>query len=144
MARYSAYVRTGAGSSTLPIISLYAVAGTGAIIREVGVSNTTTTAVAIKLVRISTAGTVGSGLTEAKHDPESIAAQCLTFATHSSTGPTTSEMGYGAVLGAAVGSGIIWTFGDRGIRIASIATDGFGVLPVGTGQVCDAYIVWDE
>jgi hypothetical protein len=56
MARHSAGARAaGAGSATLPIGSLYSVAGTAPSLREVGIFNTTSTAVAIKLVRLDTA-----------------------------------------------------------------------------------------
>jgi len=50
-----------------------------------------------------------------------------------------------ATLGAAKGSGVIWTFGDKGIVINQATADGVGVYtPNGTGQICDIYIVWDE
>lgn len=146
MPRYSAGVLTGAGSTELPLISLYASASVGAKIREIGVSNTSTTAVAIKLVRLTTTDAQGSGLTEAKHDPDSAAAACTTFGTHSgSPPPTATELGYRAVLGAAAGAGVIFTFGDAGIRVDPGVTNGIGVVVEnGTGQACQAYIVWDE
>ena len=144
MARYSAGVRTGAGSTSLPIISLYAAAAVGGTIREIGVFNTTTTAVAIEVVRLSTTGTQGAGLTEAEHDPPQATASCTGFTTHTVTATSTS-LGYRTVLGAAIGSGIIWTFGDTGLRIEVGTGNGIGVqVATGTGQVCDAYIVWDE
>ena len=146
MPRFSAGVRTGAGSTTLPIISLYAAAGSGCTIREIGVFNTTSTAVALHVIRLAATGTQGSGLTEAKHDPNSAAAACTAFTTHS-VDPTSSstDMGYRTTLGAAVGSGVIWTFGDAGLRIQAGTSNGIGVIvSTGTGQVCDAYIVWDE
>ena len=61
MARYAAAWRAaGAGSSTLPMASLYAQA-TGALwLVEVGVTNTTVTAFEISLKRFSTLGTVGA------------------------------------------------------------------------------------
>lgn len=146
MARYSAGCLTGAGSTTLPIISLYSNGTVSPKIREIGVFNTTTTAVAIKLVRITTAGTVGTGLTEAKHDPLSATPGATAFNTHSSTGPTLGDdLGYRAVLGAAVGSGVVWTFGDSGLIVPASSTGAIGVIVEnGTGQICQAYIVWDE
>jgi len=146
MPRYSAGVKTGAGSTTLPLISLYSSASVGPKIREIGAFNTTTTAVDIKLTRITTTGTQGAGLTEAKHDPDSPAASCTAFTTHTSTGPTLGDdLGYRASLGAAIGSGIIWTFGDNGLRIPVGTANGLGVIiENGTGQALQAYIVWDE
>jgi hypothetical protein len=44
----------------------------------------------------------------------------------------------------------IWTFGDDGLAVTAAdaveaVTNGIGVLVEnGTGQVCQAYIVWDE
>jgi len=54
-------------------------------------------------------------------------------------------MGYRASLGAAVGAGVIWTFGDQGIRIEPGTANGFGiVVENGSGQACQIYFVWDE
>lgn len=145
MARYNAGVKTGAGSTTLPIISLYAAAAVGGKVREIGVFNTTATAVDLKLARLTTTGTQGAGLTAAKHDPDSVAASCGAFTTHTVAPTLGNDLGYRASLGAAIGSGVIWTFGDTGLRITVGTANGIGVIPEnGTGQACQAYIVWDE
>lgn len=146
MPRYTAGCLTTAGSTTLPIISIYSGASVGAKIREIGVFNTTDTAVAIKLTRMTTQGTPGSGLTEACHDDVGDTSACTAFNTHSSTGPTLgNDLGYRAVLGSAKGSGVIWTFGDQGIRVPTGTANGVGVIVEnGTGQACQAYITWDE
>jgi hypothetical protein len=48
-------------------------------------------------------------------------------------------------LGAAIGAGVIWTFGDQGIRIPTGTANGVGVVVEnGTGQACQVYMVWDE
>jgi hypothetical protein len=146
MPRYSTGVRTAAGSTILPIISLYAIAAVGGAIREIGVFNTTTTAVALRLIRLVATGTQGTGLVEAKHDTTSAAASCTAFTTHTGD-PTASsvDLGYYTVLGAAAGAGVIWTFGASGLLIPVGTAQGIGVIPsTGTGQICDAYIVWDE
>lgn len=145
MARFSAGVLTGAGSTTLPIISLYAGSTGGGRIREIGIFNTTATSVALKLCRISTAGTSSAIATIANHDPNSGPPLCSPRQTHSSTGPTITDAGYRTVLGAAIGAGTIWTFGDTGLVIATGTGNGIGVVVEnGTGQACQAYIVWDE
>lgn len=145
MARYSAGAKTTAGSTTLPIISLYSAAAVGPKIREIGVFNTTSTAVDLKLVRLTSAGTQGAGLTEGKHDPDSAAASCTAFNTHSANPGLGDDMGYRASLGAAVGAGVIWTFGDQGLRVPVGIANGLGVIvETGTGQACQAYVVWDE
>lgn len=145
MARYSAGVKTGAGSTTLPVISLYASASVGARIREIGVFNTSGTQVDVKLVRLTTAGTQGTGLTEAPHDPSEAAASCTAFTTHTAAPTLGADLGYRATLGAAAGSGCIWTFGDSGLRIPTGTANGIGVIVEnGTGQALQAYLVWDE
>lgn len=145
MARYSAGVKSGAGSTTLPLASLYAAAAVGARIREIGVFNTTNTALDIKLVRLTTAGTQGAGLTEGKYDPDSAAASCTAFTTHTLAPTLGDDLGYRASLGAAIGAGVIWTFGDAGVRIPVGVANGIGIIiENGTGQACEVYIVWDE
>ena len=144
MARFSAGDLTDAGSTTLPIISLYAGATGGARVREIGVTNTTATAVALKVIRLSATGTQGADLAEVKHDPNSGPALCTCVGTHTVTAANT-DLGYRTVLGASVGSGVIWTFGDTGLVIDTGTTNGIGVMVEnGTGQACQAYIVWDE
>ena len=145
MARYSTGVRTSAGSTTLPIISLYAAAAVGAKIVEIGCFNTTTTAFAIFLTRMTTTGTLGAGLAEAPWDTDTVAASCTAFTTHTVAPTLGAHLGYRASIGAAVGAGIIWSFGERGIRIPVGVTNGIGIIvATGTGQVADTYVVWDE
>lgn len=144
MARYSVGDITGVGSTTLPIISLYAPAGSGGKVREIGVFNTTVTAVRLMLVRLSTTGTQGSPLTEGEYDPDAPPPLMTAFATHT-VAPTATELGYRAALGAAIGSGVIWTFGESGLLIPSGVINGIGIIVAsGSGQVCDAYFAWDE
>lgn len=145
MARYSAGVLTSAGSTTLPLISLYAAASVGGSLREVGCFNSTATAVNIKLVRLTTTGTQGAGLTAAKYNPDAVAASCTPKNTHSGAPTLGDDLGYRASLGAAIGAGVIWTFGDIGLRIPTGTANGIGVIiESGTGQALEAYLVWDE
>ncbi len=150
MPRFSAGVLTGAGTSLRPMISVYSAAGSTGVLREVGVFNTTATAVAIMLTRLTTTGTQGAGLTEARHNPKKPPALCTAFTSHTADATLGDDLGYRAVLGASVGSGVIWTFGDDGIAIGEpdaveAVTNGIGViLENGTGQACQAYLIWDE
>lgn len=146
MARFAAGGLTTAGSTTNPIMSLYATAACMPRIREIGVFNTTATAVALKLVRLTTAGTVGANLVEAPTSNIVDVALATCVGTHTSTGPTLgADLGYRTVLGAAVGSGIIWTFEDFTMTIPGIANAGIGIIVEnGTGQACQAYFVWVE
>lgn len=144
MGRYSAGILTSAGSTTLPIISLYAVAANGGKLIEVGVFNTTATAVALNLQRVTTAGTQGAAITEAAHDP-AVPPLMTAFTTHSVAPTLGDDLGYRGVLGAAVGSGIIWTMGGSGIIIPVGTGNGIAlIVENGTGQICQAYLVWEE
>ena len=145
MPRYSAGVKSGAGSTTLPIFSLYAAASVGGALRQIAISNTTTSPVDLKLVRMTTAGTQGSGLTEAKHDPDSAAASCTAFTTHSGAPTLGDDLGYRWSLGGAIGSGVVEVFGGDGLEIKPGTGNGIGVIVEnGTGQACQVYAVWEE
>ena len=144
MARYSAGFRTSAGSTTLPIGSVYAVAGSGFTLREVHLFNTTATAVALKLSRLDTAGTKPAAVTDNEYDQNAPVALSLAHNTHT-VGPTINEEIVRATLGAAIGSGVIWTFGANGLVVPLGTANGIGiVVATGTGQICDVAFVWDE
>lgn len=144
MARHSIAGRsTVVGTSLRAMASVYATAAVGGKIREVGVFNTTTTALAVGLIRFTNATGVGAGLTEADYDAASPAI-CTGFAGHTADGAV-GQVFRQASLGAAIGSGIIWTFGESGLSIAVGTANGIGIhCPTGTGQICDYYIDWDE
>lgn len=146
MPRYSAGVRGTAGTDARPMMSLYSAASVNGTLREVGVFNTTTTAVSVRLVRLTAQGTPGAGLSEICHNDRGPTASCTAFTTHSADATVGSDLGYRAILGAAAGAGIIWTFGDSGIVLPAGTANGVGVIVIsgGTGQACDLYFVWDE
>lgn len=145
MARFSVSGRTTiVGTAALPNVSLYATAVLRPAIREVGLFNTTATAVTIALYRLTTTGTQGAGLTEDCDDQPERASVATGFAGHT-VAPTLGAEKKRATLGAAIGSGIIWTFGDAGLVIPDGTGNGVGVtVPTGTGQILDYHIVWDE
>ena len=146
MARYSGGALSTAGSTTLPIFGIVGSTGVRPKVREIGLYNTTATAVALKLVRFTTAGTPGTAIVRAPQIFEEPAAVATLFNTYTSTGPTLgADLGFRCVLGAAVGSGNIWTFPDFGIGLPAVASAGLGVVVEnGTGQACQWYICWDE
>jgi hypothetical protein len=134
----TAWRTTGAGSTTLPIASLYAVATITPRVYEVGVFNTTTTDLSISLRRATTAGTQGTGQTEVQVDDSAATTLAQAFDTHT-VAPTLTA---GAVRIATLGSkgGIIWTFGERGLEIPAGTGNGLCIVPwTGTGQICDVY-----
>lgn len=146
MARYSVAGRsTSAGSTTLPLFSIYGGAAAQGAIREIGVFNTTTTAFAVSLQRFTATGTQGAALTEIPWEVDTPASGCQGFNTHTVTPTITAGVYRQATIGAAAGAGVIWTFGDQGLRIKVGTANGYGLLvATGTGQIVDFYIDWDE
>lgn len=132
-------------SASIPLGSLYGAAGGRIHITEIGVFNTTTTAVAVGLARLTTTGTRGSATTIGKLDIANTQTPiALGYLTHSA-GPTLTMLPYRAILGAAAGAGFVWTFGGDGLVIPATADNGIGiVIPDGTGQHCDFYFAWIE
>ena len=147
MARYGFGMRaTVVGTTLRAMMSLFAPASSSARLREVGVFNTTTTALAISLVRLTNNTGVGAGQTEGEYDEDAPPPLATIFAGH--TADATGGIGQTlkqASLGAAVGAGVIWTFGESGLVIQPGTANGIGVItPTGTGQICDLYFDWDE
>lgn len=147
MARYSiGGISSAAATSTLPAFTLAAASGSGGRLREVGIFNTTTTAFYASLRKFSTAGTRGSAVNSIAESVLSPAAACTGADANTSTPPTlvngTIRI---ATLPAAIGGGVIWTFGDSGLELAAGTGNMFGILcPSGTGQVFTYYFSWDE
>jgi hypothetical protein len=145
MASYAVGMRTVAATATLPCMSLYATASVTFSLLEVGITNTTATACVVGLCRLTTAGTQGSGLTEASLDQMSVLPTCTAFGAHTGTPPTLVDLGYRWSLGAAVGSGVIWTFLPGEVEVVAGTANGVGIYtPTGTGQALDAYFKWIE
>lgn len=150
MARYMVGAKTTNGGTVIsggngrPAISLYNIASFQFKLREIGAFNTTNTASDVLLVRATSAGTQGTALTEQKYDDTSVTNSATGFNSHSADAALVDQ-GYRASLGAAIGAGVIWTFGDTGLKVASGTGNGLGLAPEnGTGQVLQAYLVWDE
>ena len=144
MARHAVANRsTVAGTTLRAVASVFSLAASGFTLREVGVFNTTSTAVAVSLVRFTNATGVGAGLTEVDFDPAKTVL-ATAFAGHTADGAVGAAFRQ-ASLGAAIGSGVIWTFGDSGIIVPVGTANGIGIIcPTGTGQVLDFYYEWDE
>jgi hypothetical protein len=146
MSLYSAAWRTaGAGSTTLPIASLYAVAGHQPRIREIAVFNTVDTAVALAIRRLTTAGTPGAGQTEVPLDDPAGTALATAVDTHT-VGPTIAGGNIRVFqLAAAIGAGVILPFGGGGLVIPAGTANGVGIVVLtGTGQICDVSFTWEQ
>lgn len=143
MGRYSAgMTAAGAGTTVRPIFGVMATAAVTPKLREVGLFNTTATACTYELVQY-TGGTAGATVTAFSHSNDSLATPtCLAKQLWTADDTGTVKTGYRMVLGAAIGSACILTF-ER-LMPALGATVGLGLVPVGTGQVCEVYFVWEE
>lgn len=146
MSRYSSGGLTTAGSTTLPLASLYGAATGRVFITQLGFFNTTATACALKLVRLTTAGTRPTAWTAAPTSLEDTAAAVgLAYGTHTVAPTLGADLGYRAVLGAAIGSSVIWTWVDRFLTITATANAGIGlIVENGTGQPVQFYVEWGE
>jgi hypothetical protein len=143
MSRFATSGRaTIAGTSALPLVSLYGTTGVRPRIVQVSIWNTTAVAAVFALVRLSTTGTPGAGLAETAEDHTPHVAIATAFAGHT-VGPTIGGEIERATLGAAIGSAVIWTF--AGLEIDNLTTAGVGIIvPTSTGQIVDYTIKWDE
>lgn len=137
-ARASAVATTARGPS------LYAVASKPFYVVEVGIFNTTTTAFVAGLQRASATGTQGAALTEVAEDDD-YTLDTTGFNTHTADATITAGEFARASIGAAIGAGVILTFGGRGLKIDAGTGNGIVITaPTGTGQIFDFYFVWDE
>ena len=146
MSKFVAGLTTSGGSSTLPACAL--VGGTGGRIRivEIGVFNTTSTAVNLVLCRLTTAGTPGTSATSRLTDSADAATAVGTLkGTYTSTAPTTTDLGIGFPLAAAVGTGVVLTFPDDTLTIPATANAGIGLLvESGSPQNVRLWFRWNE
>jgi hypothetical protein len=123
---------------------VYATAAIRPQIRSVEVFNTTTTACAVGLARATATGTQGAGLTEVCMSDDSRTVIATGFNTHTADA-TVGACFRQASLGAAIGSGVIWTFGPGELIIDNATTAGLVIVcPTGTGQHLDFAIEWEE
>lgn len=144
MARCSVATRTSAVPTAARGPSLYATTAVRPQIKEIGVFNTTGTACAVAINRATTTGTQGAGLTEVCTSDDSNTIVATAFNTHTADATVGAAIRQ-ASLGAAVGSGVIWTFEDGELLIDNLTTAGVVITcPTGTGQHLDFYIAWKE
>src|SRR5690349_1868011 len=123
-----AYRATGAGTTTLPSTSIYSL-GTGDLwLVEVGVTNTTVTAYELSLVRLTSAGTQGAsaGTVTYEEGASNLTAKWAAVQAHT-VAPTLGPEVRRTSVGASIGSGIIFTFGGRGLLIPSGTANGLGL-----------------
>jgi hypothetical protein len=147
MARYSGGFRTaGAGSTTLPVASLYATATVAPRLFQVAVFNSTATAVLLALRFATTVGGTHTARDEMNWDSgNQNAATCTLFDTDTGTAPTLTAGNLALFpLGAAIGSGVIRTFEGDGIAIPKGTGNGLVVVPLVGAQIVDVDFYWRE
>ena len=141
----AATVATGAGSTTLGMVSLYAGANGGGFIRKIQVENPTTSAVDICVRRATTAGTQGASVA-ALNWQDGAGPLCTVVQAHS-VGPTLTSgfidrYQFPASMAGAV---VVWTYEGSGLYVPKGTTNGIVVLPAaGTGQLCVVTFQWEE
>lgn len=144
MARCAVAGRTSAVPTAVRGPSVYATTGVRPRIREIHVFNTTATAAAVAICRATATGTQGAGLTEVCEDDDSHTIVATGFNTHTADATVGSPVRQ-ASLGAAIGAGVIFTFGNGGLALDKATTAGIVITcPTGTGQHLDFAIIWDE
>jgi hypothetical protein len=144
MPRCSVGGRTDVVPTALRGPSLYATASSGQlVVREIAATNTTAVAVAVALGYATAAGTVGTALTEVNESDPTHTILGTGFNTHTANATLTATRH--ASLGAAIGNGIVWVFGDNGLIIPEGTANGVVIIcPTGTAQHLDFWFVWDE
>lgn len=134
---------SGAGTTVRPIFGLLSTASVTPLLREVSLWNTTAVACTYRLVTV-TGGTPGASVAEHKYRTDAPTASCVADGLWTADATVDEDTGYRFVLGAAIGSAAILTMGDVGLEGILGATKALGLVPVGTGQVCEVTFVWDE
>jgi hypothetical protein len=135
---------TVAGTNVRAQMSLFAPSSSNGKLRQASAFNTTSTALANAIARFTNATGVGSGQTEGEYDEDAPPPLCTVFAGHTADGAV-GQVFDNSSLGAAIGAGVFWTYGESGLVIQPGTANGIGIIvPTGTGQVCDVGMHWDE
>lgn len=146
MGSFSAKMTTAAGTTTLPACALVGSAAIKIRVLEVGIFNTTATAVSLQFCRLSTAGTPGASATSRLLDGTGFqAAVGVLKNTYTGTAPTTTDLGIVFDLGAAIASAVVFTFDDEELIIPGVANAAVGLMAdSGAGQAIRTYWKWRE
>lgn len=112
-------------------------------LREVGIWNTTVTAVCVGIAVCTATGTQAGAVTEYQTDDPTAAAPSEAMFLSQSTASTVAAQIRQGSLGAAIGSGVIWRFDPGQVEIAEGTANGIIInCPTGTAQHLDVYIDW--
>lgn len=144
MARYSAAALQTTAKTSLRGPTL-AVGASNLTLREVGVESTTAVSSTVALRIASALGTSGTALDEVPWADDRTAPLATTF--QAPTADHTAVAGFIriAALPAAIGGGVIWTFGPQELELAGGSGDGFFLaLPSGSDAIINFYFDWEE
>jgi hypothetical protein len=143
-ARYVSAFDASVGSATLPQGSLYSVAGNGFNLIEAHFMRSGAAAgLAVRLQRLTSAGTPGATQAIGKYDDDGPAALCLPKLTHT-VAPTLGQNLHVVRLPTSASTGVIWTFHDTPIKINVGTANGCGWLPTTPSGAADVTFVWEE
>jgi hypothetical protein len=150
VAFYSASFQGAAGSATLPFAGLRSgTAANAPVVREIKVFNVGTAAARIRIVRITTAGTA-TAITENAMGINTTAPVATAVHTYTSTAPTISSGDIDiCAVGAATGSGFVYTFYGEGLGlwIPGAASDATGIALIEVADTANTYdgtFLWEE
>lgn len=143
-ARYVAGLMPAVGSATLPQGSLYSVAAQGfSLIEASWFTVGATGGRRVALYRLTTAGTPGAAVTEAKYDDDAPTSLCQAFLTHT-VAPTLGDRLTTMPVQNAAATGIYVGWHDRPIECPVGTANGVGFVPNPAAGNADVVFVWDE
>lgn len=145
MAMYTIGFTTPAAAAAAAYCDLRTTSANRVYIREIGLFLNAATASSIQLIRPATLGTVSTSIVGQLVDPAD-AASSASMGTAWSVAPTVSTNVplRKITLPAAIGNGLIWTFGERELVVSvssSLLVWNFGAS---AGSVLNGYMVWEE
>lgn len=144
MARYSLGITTPAAAAGAAYANLISAAGERLYVREIGLFLNAATASSIGLIRPATVGTATSPVAGQAVDAADAAATGTVGTAWSAAGTIGSNYLRKITLPAAIGNGIIWTFGERDLVVPVSSCLFLWNFGAAAGSVLNGYIVWDE
>jgi len=144
MARFSLGFSTPAAAASAAYANLITASTERAYVREIGLFLNAATASSIGLIRPATVGTATSPVAGQPVDAADAAATATVGTAWSAAGTVGSNYLRKITLPAAIGNGIIWTFGERDLVVPVSSCLFLWNYGGSAGSVLNGYIVWDE
>ena len=146
MAEFRGVCEGGAGTATLPFAGIYAGSGTRVVLREIKCFTTAANAARIRIQRATTAGT-WTGEEEIETWEDGPSPDATIVVTASSTAPTMGNPIDVGAIGAAIGSGFVYTYYGEGRGLVIPSGTGNGIVLIENADTANTYdvtFVWDE